>query len=79
MKEWKGFEFEASIETKSSETTTDKKLQLNDLEKQIFTGCKVQTIFNFQTGLIDGVIAYKDPLNFVHDVGFEMDLLAALT
>jgi hypothetical protein len=46
---------------------------------QIFTGFKVQTIFNFQTGLIDGVIAYKDPLNFVHDVGFEMDLLAALT
>jgi len=26
MKEWKEFEFEASIETKSSETTTEKKL-----------------------------------------------------
>ena len=79
MKEWKEFEFKTSIETKSSETMTEKKQQLNDVEKQIFTACKVQTIFNFRTGLIDGVVAYKDPLNFVHDVGFEMDLFAALT
>ena len=43
-------------------------------------GCRIQTIFDFRMGITgQGLIPYKDPLNFVHDSKFEDDLIAALT
>ncbi len=83
------YDSESSYETISQSSLTiaanspcEKKTVVNDnFAGYQFTGCAVQSIFDFERRISCGqqVIAFRDPSNFVHDDKLEEDLWAALT